>query len=257
MTYCIGMLTEHGLVMLADTRTNAGVDNISTFRKLAVWELPGDRVIALAAAGNLSISQTAMNLIEEGVENTETGEIETIRTVPSMFRAAQMVGRAIRAVYRTAVPGKEASDPAFSASLLLGGQIAGRQVRLFHVYAAGNFIEATPDTPFFQIGEHKYGKPILDRVFTFQTPLVACVKLALISMDSTLRSNLSVGLPCDLLVYRREALAVDTLRRIGEDDPYFADIRQAWSDALRSAYGAIAEPPWMGSRDAEIPPPVR
>lgn len=257
MTYCIGMLTGEGLVMLADTRTNAGVDNISTFRKLTVWEAPGDRVIALAAAGNLSISQTAINLVDEGVENPDTGEIETIHTVPSMFRAAQMVGRAIRAVYRTAVPGKEGSDPAFSTSLLLGGQIASRQVRLFHVYAEGNFIEATPDTPFFQIGEHKYGKPILDRVFSYRTPLVDGVKLALISMDSTLRSNLSVGLPCDLLVYRRDALAVDTLRRIGEDDPYFTDIRQAWSDALRNAYGALPVPPWMGVRDADIPPPGR
>lgn len=248
MTYCVGLLTKDGLVMLADTRTNAGIDHISCFRKLYAWEAPGDRVIAAAAAGNLAITQAVINLIEEGIENPATGETETIRSVQSMFGAAQLFGRALRNVYDSDGKVMQARDTEFSATFLLGGQVAGRNVRLFHIYSAGNFIEATPDTSFFQIGEHKYGKPILDRVFSFNTPLVDCVKLALISMDSTLRSNLSVGMPCDLLVYRRDTMTIDTMHRIEESDPYFLGLRDTWSDALRSAYLAVPNPPWMGDQ---------
>lgn len=249
MTYCVGLLTQEGLVMLADTRTNAGIDHISCFRKLYVWETPGQRVISAAAAGNLAVTQAVVNLVEEGMENPLTGEHETIHGVHSMFAAAQLFGRALRSVYEADGPAMQSRDTEFSATFLLGGQVAGRNVRLFHIYAAGNFIEATPDTSFFQIGEHKYGKPILDRVFSFSTPLIESVKLALISMDSTLRSNLSVGMPCDLLVYRRDGLSVDTLRRIEEADPYFQNLRGAWSDALRSAYLAIPNPPWTGGQE--------
>lgn len=244
MTYCMGLYTETGLVMLADTRTNAGFDNISTFKKLHVFERAGDRVIAAMTAGNLAITQSVINQIEEGVENPETGEVESIYTVPSMFRAAQLVGDTVRRVYKEHGEALEAQNIKFDVSIILGGQLKGRTMRLFQIYAAGNFIAATPDTPFLQIGEHKYGKPILDRAASYSTPLLDGIKLSLISMDSTLRSNLSVGLPIDLLVYRKDRLTIDLQRRVSEDDPYFRMIRERWSTALREAYRAIPSPEW-------------
>lgn len=245
MTYCVGLDLKQGLVMLADSRTNAGVDHISTFSKLHVFEEPGRRMIALMTAGNLAITQAVVNMVQEGLENPKTGEVETIETVPSMFRAAQLVGDAVRQVYRTDGEALQAQGVPFDVSLLVGGQILGRSMRLFQVYAAGNFIEATEDTPFLQIGERKYGKPILDRSVTPGTPLPEAVKLALISMDSTLRSNLTVGMPIDLLVYQRDSCRVGLRRRITEDDPYFRMIRERWSDALRAAYRAIPEPDFL------------
>jgi putative proteasome-type protease len=242
MTYCVGLDLKDGLVLLSDTRTNAGVDNIASFSKMYVFEKPGERVIALLAAGNLSITQSVVNLLHEGIEID--GKIEAPLTVKSMFRAAQLVGEAVRRIYRVDGAAMQAQSVPFEASFLLGGQIKGRTMRLFHVYTAGNFIEATPDTPFLQIGEHKYGKPILDRAARYDTDLYDGVKLALVSMDSTLRSNLTVGLPVDLLVYRRDALAVELRRRITEDDDYFCMIRDAWSQALRDAYRAIPRPNW-------------
>ncbi|HEV7368709.1 proteasome-type protease [Arenibaculum sp.] len=242
MTYCVGLDLKDGLVMLSDTRTNAGVDHISTFGKMHVVEVPGERVIVLVTAGNLAVSQAVVNLLHEGVEHD--GGTDTLLSVPSMFRAAQLVGAAVRRVFEIDGPGMAAQSVPFDVSILIGGQIAARSLRLFQVYAAGNFIEATPDTPFLQIGEHKYGKPILDRAVTYDTPLADGVKLALISMDSTLRSNLTVGMPVDLLVYRRDALAVELRRRITEEDEYFRAIRQRWSDALREAYRTIPLPDW-------------
>lgn len=244
MTYCVGVALAGGLVMLSDTRTNAGLDDIATFGKMFVWEKPGDRVIALCAAGNLAVTQAVANLLEEGLEG-EDGAVETPWTVPSMFRAARLVSRATRAVYAEHGPAMKAQDIAFSQSILLGGQLAGRGVRLFQLYAAGNFIQATADTPYLQIGEHKYGKPILDRTLAFDSTVEDAVKACLVSMDSTLRSNLSVGPPIDLLVYRRDALRVGTRRRIDEQDPYFMDLRERWSASLREAYQAIARPDWL------------
>ncbi len=244
MTYCVGLLLEDGLVMLSDTRTNAGVDNISTFGKMHVIEEPGDRVICLATAGNLAVSQAVVNLLWEGLPNETDGKVDTLETVPSMFRAVQLAGTAIRRTFRTDGPAMKAQDIPFEVSLLLGGQIAGRSLRLFQVYAAGNFIEATEDTPFLQIGEHKYGKPILDRAVTPGMGLHDAIKLALISMDSTLRSNLSVGLPADLIVVPRDAARVTMHRRIGEDDPYYRTLRDRWSGALREAYQALPNPDW-------------
>ena len=198
MTYCVGILVRGGLVMIADTRTNAGLDNIATFRKLHVFEKPGEVVMALATAGNLAVSQSVLTLISEGMEDPETQAVHTITDMPSMFKAAQFIGRAIREVHRTVGQQLEQAIPgSFDVSMLLGGQVKGGRLRLFMIYAAGNFIEATEDTPFLQIGEHKYGKPILDRAVTPDTTLVDGVKLALISMDSTLRSNLTVGMPLD------------------------------------------------------------
>jgi putative proteasome-type protease len=242
MTYCVGLDLADGLVLLSDTRTNAGVDNISVFSKMHVWEAPGERVLALLTAGNLAVIQSVVNLLNEGIELDDASH--TPLTVPSMFRAAQLVGEAVRRVWRTDAGAMEAQSVKFDVSFLLGGQVKGRKTRLFQIYAAGNFIEATPDTPFLQIGEHKYGKPILDRATTYDTDLYDGVKLVLVSMDSTLRSNLTVGLPIDLLVYRRDALRVELRRRITEEDEYFRMIRERWSAALRETYRAIPRPPW-------------
>lgn len=243
MTYCVGILVDEGLVMIADTRSNAGLDNIATFRKLHIFETPGDRAVLLATAGNLAVSQSVLNLLTEGMENRETGEIETLDQMPSMFKSAQFVGRAIREVHR--VDGDSLEQQAgFEVSMLLGGQVKGGRLRLFMIYAAGNFIEATADTPYLQIGEHKYGKPILDRSVTAATELYDALKLGLISMDSTMRSNLGVGLPIDLAVVRRDALACELTYRVEEDEPYFHDLRESWSSALRAAHLAIPQPPY-------------
>jgi putative proteasome-type protease len=243
MTYCLGLDLEDGLVLLSDTRTNAGVDHVSTFSKMHVVEIPGERVITLLSAGNLAVTQAVVNLVNEGIERT-TG-LETLASVPSMFRAAQLVGEAIRRVYVKDGEAMQAQNVAFDVSFLLGGQIKGRNLRLFQLYSAGNFIEATPDTPYLQIGEHKYGKPILDRVVRADMALEDGVKVVLISMDSTLRSNLSVGLPIDLLVYRRDSLRVGLRRRLTEEDAYLRLVRDGWSSALREAYQRLPRPGWM------------
>ncbi|MBR0683146.1 proteasome-type protease [Roseomonas eburnea] len=243
MTYCVGLYLDQGLVLLSDTRTNAGVDHISTFSKMQVEEVPGERMIAMLSAGNLAISQAVWNRLQEGV--MLEGQTHTLRDVPTMFRAAQLTGAAVRAVFETDGPALRAQNIAFDVALLLGGQIGGQPQRLFMVYAAGNFIEATEDTPFLQIGEHKYGKPILDRVVTPETSLVDGVKLALISMDSTLRSNLTVGMPLDLLVYREGTQRVALRKRITDDEPYFRSVREGWSNSLREAYRAMPLPDWV------------
>ena len=244
MTYCVGILVKDGIVMIADTRTNAGLDNVATFQKLHVFETPGERVISLATAGNLAISQSVMSFMTEGLENPNTGEKETLETMPSMFKAAQFVGRAIREVYR--IDGKSLKDQgsSFEVQMLLAGQINSGRARLFMLYSAGNFIEATPETPYLQIGEHKYGKPILDRSVTETTSLSDALKLGLISMDSTMRSNLGVGMPIDLMVCRRNALKTALQKRIEPGEPYFHDLRERWSAALRAAHVAIPSPPY-------------
>jgi len=231
--------------MLADTRTNAGMDNISTFTKLQQFYRQGDRMIATMTAGNLAVSQAVINLLQDGMVDPETGALETIYSVKSMFDAAALAGRAVRQVHRIHGEAMKDTGVTFDVSILMGGQLAGRTMRLFHVYAAGNFIEATRDTPFLQIGEHKYGKPILDRSVTSATTLSDGVKLSLISMDSTLRSNLSVGLPLDLLVYRNDSIDDIETHRITEHDPYFAMIRERWSTALRDTQRSIPSPDWL------------
>jgi len=243
MTYCVALRLKDGLVMLSDTRTNAGVDNIASFAKMHIHEA-SDRMICLMTAGNLSIAQSVVNLVTEGLENAASGKTESLATVPSMFGAAQLVGEAVRRMYGVHGEAMKAQSVGFDVAALLGGQIRGRGMRLFQIYSAGNFIEATEDTPFLQIGEHKYGKPILDRAASYDTDPNDAVKLALISMDSTLRSNLTVGLPIDLMVYRRDALKVGLRKRITEDDAYFRALRDSWSRALRDAYRAIPRPDW-------------
>nr|5LOY_A Chain A, Designed Anbu Protein [synthetic construct]5LOY_B Chain B, Designed Anbu Protein [synthetic construct]5LOY_C Chain C, Designed Anbu Protein [synthetic construct]5LOY_D Chain D, Designed Anbu Protein [synthetic construct] len=239
-TYCVGIRLDEGLVFASDSRTNAGVDNISTFRKMHVFEVPGERVIVLLTAGNLATTQAVISLLEERLKDPE----ERLLTAPSMFEAARLVGEALREVQARDAPALEADGVDFNASFILGGQIAGEPPRLFLIYPAGNFIEATPDTPFFQIGETKYGKPILDRVITPDTSLEDAAKCALVSFDSTMRSNLSVGLPLDLLVYERDSLRVGHRRRIDEDDPYFRMLRKQWSEGLRQAFDSLPDPPW-------------
>jgi putative proteasome-type protease len=244
MTYCVGLALKDGLVLLSDTRTNAGVDNISIFSKMHIFKVPGERYLALLTAGNLAIGQAVVNLLHEGIKIGE--RTETLYTVSTPFRAAQLAGEAVRRVFHTDGDALREQNFSFDVSILLAGEIDGRGMRMFQIYSAGNFIEATPDTPFLQIGEHKYGKPILDRVVTYDTELMDGVKLVLVSMDSTLRSNLTVGMPIDLLVYRRGALEPELRRRITEDDKYFQMIRERWSEALREAYRAIPRPPWRG-----------
>lgn len=243
MTYCVGLLLERGLVMVADTRTNAGVDNIATFRKLQIFEVPGERVIAVATAGNLAITQAVISHITEGLPG-DNGELMTVYNVPSMFEMAQFVGRAVRVVRERDGAALAQDGSSFDCSLLVGGQIGDRRLRLFMIYRAGNFLETTQETPYVQIGEHKYGKPILDRSVTFETGLEEALKIALISMDSTMRSNLAVGLPVDVMVLPRNALRTSVNVRITEDDPYFGAVRARWSNALREAHQSIPNPPY-------------
>jgi putative proteasome-type protease len=242
VTYCVGLCLRAGIIMLADTRTNAGVDNISTFSKLQVSEQPGERVIGICTAGNLAITQAVLGHLQEGVPLD--GQRLRLGDVANMFQAARLVGAAVRAVFAADGPSLAAQGIGFDCSLLVGGQIGAEAPRLFLIYSAGNFIEATADTPFLQIGEHKYGKPILDRALTFDTSLSDGLKLALVSMDSTLRSNLMVGLPMDLLMLRRDGLRIAQWRRIADDDPYFTMVRHGWSGALRAAYLALPAPDW-------------
>src|SRR5665647_427157 len=244
MTYCCGILVRDGLVMIADTRTNAGLDNVSTFRKLHVYSEPGERIMALASSGNLSLSQTVRSMLTEGIDNPETGERETLMNAPTMFQAAQRIGRAIRNIQNVEGKALEEAEVDHAVAFLFGGQIKGGTLRLFMIYSAGNFIECTTDTPYLQIGEHKYGKPVLDRAISFETDLYDSLKIGLISMDSTMRSNLGVGLPIDLMVARRDTCDSEVNYRIEPGEPYFQDLRERWSGALRAAHIAIPRPPY-------------
>ena len=239
MTYCVATLLDTGMVFLSDSRTNAGVDHINTFRKMHVFERPGDRVMVLMTSGNLAVSQAVVHVLHEEAVHAEQASLYTVET---LFDAAVLVGDALRVVHRRDAEAFKEHGIEFNASFILGGQIRGEAPRLFNIYAAGNFIEATDDTPYFQIGESKYGKPILDRVITRSSSLAEAAKCALISMDSTIRSNLSVGPPLDLLCFRRDALRVLLHRNVTAEDEYFRMIRSAWSDSLRHAFHALPNP---------------
>ena len=245
MTYCCGILVREGLVMIADTRTNAGLDNVSTFRKLHLFRNDGERVLMIATAGNLSISQNVINYVSEGLENPETGKVERLMEAPTVFAAAELIGRAVRKVRDVQGEALEKAKINFEVTMLFGGQIAGRRLRLFMIYSAGNFIEATQDTPYLQISEHKYGKPVLDRAVEFNTRIDDALKLALISMDSTMRSNLGVGLPIDIAVLPRDTMVLEVDHRIDNIDPYYHDLRDRWSVALRAAHNGIPRPPYL------------
>ena len=241
MTYCVALRLNRGLVFAADTRTSAGNDNVAVFRKLHYWRKPGERVIVMASAGNLAVTQSVTSILNEQLVEELSPGAESLFTVPSLYRAARLVGEAVRSVRAADGPALEQTNSGFNAAFILGGQIGAEAPRLFHVYPEGNFIEATDDTPFFQIGEHKYGKPIIDRVAQPGMRLGEAAKLALLSFDSTLRSNLSVGLPIDLLIYERDSLDVRRQKRIEQDDEYFRKLSAAWSDALRTAFATIEE----------------
>jgi putative proteasome-type protease len=244
MTYCVGMLVEDGLAMIADTRTNAGVDSISTYRKLHVVDRPGERVLGICTAGNLSVTQTALAMAREGVHLNVGEPAETLETAPTLFRCAQILGHALRSVRLSIAPTLEADSLNTSASMLLGGQINGGPMALYLIYSQGNFIECGRDTPYLQIGELKYGKPILESGLAFDTPLAEAVKLGLISFSTTMRSNVGVGAPFDLLTLRRDYFSGDQ-RRIEEDDSYFADLHLRWTQAQAAARRSMPEPPWM------------
>jgi putative proteasome-type protease len=241
MTYCVGLLLDAGLVMLADTRTNAGLDNIAVYRKMFVFEASGDRAIVMMTAGNLSVTQTTIARLRH--EIAREGSEESIMQAGSMLEVAGIVGRTLNDTYVEIGKRMERTKYSASAAMLLGGQRHGGQMRLFLIYPEGNFIEATDDTPFLQIGEHKYGKPILDRVVRPSTSLDDGRKAALISMDSTLRSNLSVGMPLDLLTIRRNEYRVATRERIEPGDPRFVATSEAWSHSLREGFGGLPDIP--------------
>ncbi|PZX16040.1 putative proteasome-type protease [Palleronia aestuarii] len=236
MTYCVGLLLDAGMVLLSDTRTNAGIDNISTYRKMFLFEEPGERVIAILTAGSLSSTQTTIARLEEDIEHPDS---ESIMSAPTMLQVAEMVGTVLAEVTRS-ISGKLGDKAASArASMIVAGQRQGGAARMFLVYPEGNYIEATRDTPFLQIGEHKYGKPILDRVVTPETSLGDGQKAALLSMDSTLRSNLSVGMPLDLAVIEAGTQRVSRQRRIEAEDEVFQAMSVAWSKALRDAFVEI------------------
>ena len=250
MTYCVGIRLNAGLVFLSDSRTNAGLDAISTFRKMMIYEKPGDRFMVMLSAGNLSISQAVREVLQvEKIDNGAGGEGRdpiTIWNATSMFDAARVLGAAVRRVHASDGPALKAAGVDFNASMIFGGQIKGEAMRLFLVYSAGNFIEATRETCFFQVGESKYGKPILDRVLTPETQLDEAAKCALVSMDSTLKSNLSVGLPLDLVVYREGSFASAEHVCIDDHNPYFRMIRGTWGQRLREVFEGIDDPCWDG-----------
>ena len=247
MTYCCAIKVNAGMVFLSDSRTNAGVDAISTFRKMLIYERAGDRFMVMLSAGNLSISQSVREILQtESVRDPESGDPITIWNARSMFDAAQVLGAAVRHINQRDGAALRQAGLEFNVSLILGGQIAGEGMRLFLVYSAGNFIEATTETPFFQIGESKYGKPVLDRVVEPEMPLDEATKCALVSMDSTMMSNLSVGLPLDLVVYEAGALASDRVVCIDQENPYFEMLHKSWGQRLRQVFDSIEDPQWTG-----------
>ena len=241
MTYCVGMLVDTGLVMLSDSRTNAGVDQINTFRKMSTFIHPGERALVMLSAGNLAITQAVINLLHESPSENEPSPIYRAR---NMFEAARVVGDALRDIHHRDAEALKDQGHEFNATFILGGQIRGEPPRLFNVYSAGNFIEATVDTNYFQIGESKYGKPIIDRVISRSSSLAQASKCALVSMDSTIRSNLSVGPPLDLAIIRRDEFRLHTHLSIDADHPYFAMIRTRWATALREVFSSLPDPKW-------------
>ncbi len=242
MTYCLGMLLDDGLVFMSDTRTNAGVDSIASFRKTFVFDGKEDRRIVILVAGNLAVTQNVISRLEECLEHEDPSC--NIYAAGSMFEIARIVGGAVRDVYKEEGEALKAHGVEFSASLIVGGQIRGRRMRMFNVYAAGNFVEATRETPYFQIGETKYGKPIIKRVLTQETSIPQAIKCGLVSFDSTINANLSVGLPLNVTIVPRDNLEAMECHLIGEDDPYFGNIGTSWGEGLRALFETLPEPTW-------------
>jgi putative proteasome-type protease len=243
MTYCVGICLKDGLVFLSDTRTNAGVDQIGTFRKMTLFQKDKDLFFTLMSSGNLAITQAVKEILLQG----QMLNGKNLWNVDNAHDAAVVVGDAIKQVYDRDHKALEKQGIDFICNLIFGGQVKGERPRLFNIYSAGNFIEATPETCYFQIGESKYGKPILDRVLNFSTPLNLATKCALISMDSTLNSNISIGLPLDLLVYEKNSFKASKLVTLDESNPYYKMIHQVWGEKLWAAVNSISEPSWSGA----------
>jgi len=244
MTYCVAMALQQGLLFASDSRTNAGVDHIATFSKMNVFEIAGERLLVLLAAGNLATTQSVVSLLRA----RSHGASEHLLDVPSLYDAAVLVGKTLREVIErdsSDGPARGIPEVDFGASMLVGGQIRGEMPRLFNVYPQGNFIEATRDTPYFQVGEVKYGKPIIDRVIQYDSPLNEASKCALLSFDSTIRSNISVGLPIDLLTYHADSFAPAEPRRIAESNLYFRKLRRAWARELKKAFLQLPDAEWF------------
>jgi putative proteasome-type protease len=242
MTYCVALRLDTGMIFASDSRTNAGVDHIATFTKMRVYEKKDDRVIVALSSGNLAMTQGVTNILDRHARQDDP---ESIWSVESMYDAAALVGDALREMQRRDGPFLQQHSIEASANLLVGGQIGTEPPRLFHIYSQGNFIEATDDTPYFQLGESKYGKPILDRVVSMATPQKEAAKCVLISFDSTMKSNISVGLPIDLLWYPRDSLRVGMRQRIREGDPYFTMLRSRWGGGLRRVFSELPDPDWL------------
>ena len=238
MTYCVGLQLDRGLVFMSDTRTNAGVDNFSKTKKMFTWEVPGERVITLMTAGNLATTQSLVSLIEERSKAPEDRS-PTILHEPSMFQVARLVGATLKEVIEESASSGQVASSKFRATIILGGQIKGSAPTLFMIYPEGNFVEITQETPFFQIGETKYGKPILVRAYEPDMSFEEAVKLLLVSFDSTVKANLSVGLPIDLQIYEADSYKIGVQRRIEADDDYYQVISTGWGDALREAFGSL------------------
>lgn len=246
MTYCVALKLDAGMVFASDSRTNAGIDQISCFKKMRSFVTPNERTIVILSSGNLSMTQGAVNLLERyGIDS----ERRNIWNVPSLFDVAQLLGECLREVRKQDGAFLAQSNVDASANFIVGGQIAGERMRLFLVYAEGNFIEASEETPYFQIGETKYGKPIIDRVIRKDMPLRDVVKCVLVSFDSTMRSNLSVGLPIDLACYSAGSLCLNLQQHIKQDDAYFSQISHLWSDGLRGVFASLPNPQWWNDYD--------
>lgn len=242
MTYCVAVKLDAGMVFASDSRTNAGVDHVSSFKKMKIFSNDDDRVIVILSSGNLSITQGAIKLIEENAR--KPGTRKTPMSAESMYEVAELLGKALRDVRDRDGPYLQQSNIDSSASFILGGQIKGGPQRLYHVYSEGNFIESTPETCYFQIGESKYGKPVIDRVIGEDTSLLDATKCLLVSFDSTMRSNISVGMPVDLLIYRNDSLHVGMQYRLEETDEYFKMIHEQWGAGLRKVFGELPNPKW-------------
>ena len=240
MTYCVGLLLNRGLVFMSDTRTNSGVDNISTYRKMTTWSKPGERVITMLAAGNLATTQAVVSLLDERSKIPAERSPSLLET-PSMFQVAKLVGETLREVIESTAPNGQTADSPFAATIILGGQIATGEPRLFLIYPEGNFIEASGDTLYFQSGETKYGRPILVRAIDPNMSFEEAVKLLMVSFDSTLKANLSVGMPLDLQIYEKDSFVVGAERRFESDDAYYQSISSGWGEALRSALRALPD----------------
>jgi len=243
MTYCLGIFLREGLVFASDSRTNAGVDNIATFRKMAIFEKPGEKVMVLLSAGNLATTQLVVNRLNRVLEDPSSNH--SLFKCTSMFEAAEMVGEVLREVLETHGEHVRQAHADPGADFLFGGQIKGGKLRLFHIYSAGNFIEASPETPFLQIGETKYGKPILDRVITHDLSIEKAVKVTMLSFDATMRSNLSVGLPIDIATYKEGSFKMASHKVVTETDEFHADLRRRYNQGLIELFDTLPNPPWL------------